>query len=220
MSQDLPKQQPRRWLRREAISLGDLIVQIFAVVVGILLALFINNWVTRRQQQATVAEAMHAMRAEVLRNRTFLHTQTQHLFDMAQAMTNAPANRNQPARPCPEWQGWSGIGTANLTEAAYQTAIVTQALANMPFKQAQLVAQVYGWQQLFKNFNGLDTTLLVQHPQSLKACVNAVEDIEQNNQQLDLAYSYLIGPDRHPLPKPPTSGPATSASGPGHQHGP
>lgn len=195
-------------------------MQIFAVVVGILLALFINSWVTRRQQQTAVAEAMHAMRAEVSSNRTFLRTQTQLLFNMAQAMMNGPANRNQPAKPCMEWQGWSGVGASHLTEAAYQTAMVTQALANMPFKQAQLIAQVYGWQHVFQKFSGLETGLLLQHPQTLQFCVDTIVDIGHNNLQLDAAYSYLIGPDRHPLPKPPSPEPATSSPARGHQHGP
>lgn len=214
MSHDPPEQERKRWLRREAISLGDLVVQIFAVVVGILLALFINDWVTQRQQQTTVNEAMRAMHAEVSRNRNALRAQTQHLFSMAQAMQEASANRDQSARLCMDWQGWSGVNAPNLTDAAYQTAIATQALANMPFKQAQIVAQVYGWQHLYQKFDDVDENLLIQHPQNLKFCVSAIEDIVQNNQQLDSAYAYLIGPDSHPRMKPKSSGSAAPANEP------
>ena len=46
-----PDRKRWRWLRREAIDLGDVVVQIFAVVVGILLALLINDWVTQRSSK-------------------------------------------------------------------------------------------------------------------------------------------------------------------------
>ncbi len=67
------------------------------------------------------------------------------MFDMATHMQESPKNQNQSPRACYEWYQWRGIGDLNLTDAAYQTSISTQALANMPFIQAQKVARVYGW---------------------------------------------------------------------------
>lgn len=195
-----------------------MVVQIIAVVIGILLALFINNWVTQRQQQAAVSEAIRAIHAELSVNRTNLRAHAKHMFDMAKAMQNSPANRGQSPRPCFEWGEWGGIGGLNLTDAAYQTSIATQALANMPFKQAQTVAQVYGWQHYFQKGDEFDVGILTQHPQSLALCVGFVEEIGRNNLQLDALYSYLIGPDTGLLPKPPPApssaspSPATSSS--------
>lgn len=195
MSEPTPGQRRWRWLRREAIDLGDLLVQIIAVVVGILLALLINNWVTQRQQQTTVDEAMRAIRAELMLNRTDLRTYAGHMFDMAAAMQNSPANKNQPPKACYQWVGWNGIGGLAPIDAAYQTSIATQALANMPFQQAQLVAQVYGWQHYVLKGIDLDASLLMQQAHSLDFCAGVVEEIGKNAVRLDERYAKLIGPD-------------------------
>lgn len=209
---DKPPPKRRTWFRREAIDLGDVVVQIFSVVIGILLALFINDWVMQRQQQANVDEAMRAIKVELAANRVQLRAHAKHMFEMAKAMQDSPANRNKPARPCFLWNEWDGIGGLNLTDAAYQTAIATQALANMPFKQAQLVAQIYGWQTYFEKGSELDLGILTQRPEPLGLCVGMVVDSGEGNLQLDAVYSRLIGPDTAPLPKPPP--PASSVSAP------
>ena len=203
-------QRPRRrwrWLRREAIDLGDVVVQIIAVVVGILLALFINNWSTQRQQQANVAEAMQAMRVELAANRDQLRGNAAYLFAMAKAMQDSPANKNQPPRSCGGWDKWHGTRGANVVDAAYQTAIATQALANMPFKHAVLVSQTYGWQHLLEKRNDFEVTLLIGRPQSLDSCVSLIRDLGHNELALDSAYSPLIGPDKAPLFKASTASP-------------
>ena len=190
-----------RWLRREAIDLGDVVVQIIAVVVGILLALFINNWSSRRQQEANVVEAMQAIRAELAANRDQLRRNAAYLFAMAKAMQDSPANKNQPPRSCGAWDKWSGTRGANLVDAAYQTAIATQALATMPFKHAVLVSQTYGWQHFFQKANDFEFTLLTGRSQSLGSCVDLIRDMGNNELALDSAYSPLIGPDKAPLAK-------------------
>ena len=210
MSEPTPGQRRWRWLRREAIDLGDLLVQIIAVVVGILLALLINNWVTQRQQQATVDEAMRAIRAELTLNRTDLRTYAKHMFDMSAAMQNSPANKSQVPRACYQWVGWNGIGGLTPIDAAYQTSIATQALANMPFEQAQLVAQVYGWQHYVLKGIDLDASLLMQQPHSLEFCAGVVEEIGRNAVRLDERYAKLIGPDTD-APSAPEK-PATSTA--------
>lgn len=214
-SPDRPPERKRwSWFRREAIDLGDVVVQVFSVVVGILLALFINNRVTERQQQSAVNEAMRAIKAELSANRAQLRAHAKQMFDEAKAMQDAPANRNQPPRACFEWQHWNGIGGLNLTDAAYQTAIATQALANMPFREAQLVAQVYGWQHYFQKGVDLDVGILTGSARPLYLCVGFVEEMGRSNLQLDSIYSKLIGPDTAALPTPPSPAPGASTSVP------
>ena len=200
----------RRWLRREAIDLGDMVVQIIAVVVGILLALFINNWANQRQQRAVVSEAMHAIRAELSANRVALRKHATLMFNMAARMQESPENRNQSPRPCYQWDQWRGIGDLNLTDAAYQTSISTQALANMPFTQAQQVARVYGWQQYLQKGRDFDVELLMQaHP--LDFCIGMAENIGREDLRLDNKwYAALIGPDTAKLPTPPPQASTTN----------
>jgi len=194
-----------RWLRREAISLGDFVVQIFAVVLGILLALFINNRGTEHQQQSAVHDAMHSIRAELVANRAALHKSVAYLYRRAARMLEAPGNQNQPPRPCYLWEQWGGTGAVNLTDAAYQTAIATQALSHMPFKQAQQVAQVYGKQRIArKSFWLIRTNILIAGPHSLSLCASAIRSFAANERNLAGAYVPLIGPDKVEWPARPS----------------
>lgn len=200
-----PRRKRRRWLRHEGIDLGDVVVQVFAVVVGILLALLINDWVTQRQQQTNVDEAMHAIHAELAANRATLHESAARLTAMVADMQHSPGDRNQPARWCFQWDGWDGTNSANLTDAAYQAAIATQALSNMPFKQAQQIAQVYGHQHVTqKDFDLTQSKILMAGPQTLDVCMTGVLGIVQDERVLDSHYDSLIGPDKMAWPKPPS----------------
>ncbi|HET7662254.1 MAG TPA: hypothetical protein VFK31_01330 [Rhodanobacteraceae bacterium] len=211
MSEEAPKPadpEPRRrmrWLRREAINLGDFVVQIFAVVLGILLALFIDNRATEHQQQNAVDDAMHSIQAELVANRAALHDSVAYLYRRAARMQKAPENQNQPPRPCYLWSQWGGTGAVNLTDAAYQTAIATQALSHMPFKQAQQIAQVYGKQRITrKSFSLIRTNILIAGPHSLDLCVSAIRNFAANERHIANAYDPLIGPDNTEWPTPPS----------------
>jgi hypothetical protein len=201
-----------RWLRRGAIDLGDVVVQILAVVVGILLALFINNWVTEREQQSTVNEAKRAIRAELAANRAALRNNAERLQKMATDLRSAAENRNQAPRPCYAWPQWGGTGILNLVDAAYQTAIATQALSHMPFEQAQRVAQAYGYQHSYQEaFGVLRSRFLADASHTADECAFELENLGHNEQLLDTAYTPLLGPDRakwpgeQPVPTVPTN---------------
>lgn len=214
MTETPPTRRRLGWLKREAIDLGDVVVQVIAVVIGILLALFINNWVTRRQQHANVDEAMRAIHAELSANRSALHQSAAALTAMAVAMQASPQNLNQPARWCYQWDGWAGTNTANLVESAYQVAVATQALSYMPFKQAQAIAQVYGHQHVEQqDFAMIRNNVLVAGPQPLAICLAGIVGIVQDEHALNARYNPLIGPDRTAWPTPPVPEfPRTGAS--------
>lgn len=210
MNGDAPKPPPPRkrlsWLRREGIDLGDAAVQFIAVVVGIVLGLFITQWVTHLQQQHAVNEAMHAIRAELVANRVVFHHNAKELYAVANRMLDAPANQNQPPRPCYQWrQSGSGTYAANLTDAAYETAIATQAIAHMTFRQAHKVAKAYGWQRLmgteFKLFR--NRIMYSSTPRTLQTCVLGIEGVVRTERSVDNAYTPIIGPDKTKWPKSP-----------------
>ena len=213
MSQETPTPGPRRrlrWLRRGAIDLGDVVVQVIAVVIGILLALLINNWATKRQQQNAVDVAVRAIHAELAANRTALRKNAERLNTMAMHLRNATENRKLAPRPCYEWPQWEGTGAVNLVDAAYQTAIATQALSHMPFEQAQRIAQAYGYQHFYQQAFSLFRSMFLT-PAAASQCVAELESFSRNERLLDTAYTPMIGPDRakwpgaQPTPAAPTN---------------
>lgn len=210
MNGEMPAPAPRRrlrWLRRGAIDLGDVAVQIIAVVIGILLALFINNWVTERQQQNAVDVAVRAIHAELAANRAGLRKNAERLNRMATQLQSATENRNLAPRPCYQWPQWEGTGAVNLVDAAYQTAIATQALSHMPFEQAQRIAQAYGYQHFYQQAFSLFRSMFLT-PATASQCVADLKSFSRNERLLDSAYTPLIGPDKA---KWPGTGPAPAA---------
>jgi len=213
VNEETPTPAPRRrlrWLRRGAIDLGDVVVQVIAVVIGILLALLINNWATERQQQNAVDVAVRAIHAELVANRAGLRKNAERLNRMATQLQNATENRNLAPRPCYEWPQWEGTGAVNLVDAAYQTAIATQALSHMPFEQAQRIAQAYGYQHFYQQAFSQFRSMFLK-PAAASQCVAELESFSHNEQLLDSAYTPLIGPDRakwpgaQPTPPAPTN---------------
>lgn len=190
-----PARRRLRWLRREGIDLGDAVVQFVAVLLGVLLALLIDQWNTARQQRAAVRQATQAIHAELVTNRARLHASAAALHAVAEQLQQAPANQGQPPRRCAMWNGWQEAGTV-LTDAAYQTAIATQALANMPFKQAQRIAQAYGFQAANqKAFDVIRDKFFIAGPYSVDDCVHFLAVFVSNEQLASSAYAPLIGPD-------------------------
>ena len=138
---------------------------------------------------------MQAIRAELAANRVALHAHATRMFDMAAHMRDSPENKNQASRPCYGWDQWRGIGGLNLVDAAYQTSIATQALANMPFAEAQLISQIYGWQRYLQKGFDLSGGLLMGQPQALEFCVGVIEEVGRGDQQLETEYVRLIDAD-------------------------
>jgi hypothetical protein len=215
VNEETPASAPRRrfrWLRRGAIDLGDVVVQIIAVVIGILLALLIDNWAADRQQQNAVDVAVRAIHAELAANRAALHKNAERLTRMATRVQNATENRNLAPRPCYEWPHWEGTGAVNLVDAAYQTAIATQALSHMPFEQAQRIAQAYGYQHFYQQAFSLFRNMLLK-PASASQCAAELESFNKNERLLDMAYTPLIGPDKAQWPTSPPN-PASKPTSP------
>lgn len=200
-------------------------MQFFSVLLGVLLALLIGQWTNHRQQEARaraalrqqqmeVAEAMRAIRGELAANRTALHDSATQIYAAAGRMYAAAEKHKQPPRTCYTMSGYGvGKGTfVNLTQAAYQTAIATHAMANMPFPQAHLVAEVYGGQQVFDTGAGiLRNKLLSTSPQQAGMCIGWMESLGLSEQSLNNAYTKLIGPDTTKWPALPVPVPGLTA---------
>ncbi len=174
----------RHLFHTETISLAELGIQTFAVVLGILLALAINSWNESRHQDRTAQLAMQSILDETGINLKMLEQRTRHLENMTTAMKNSPANHDAMSKkPCYAWDGFSGLQYPQVIEAAYQTAISTQALAHIPFKQAESVAEVYSSLKLATKLYGTDGErfLLGQAPHSLTFCLAFIHELTHWN---------------------------------------
>lgn len=162
----------RRWFHRESISLAEIAVQTFSVVLGVLLALAIGEWSREREEHKQMDAALRALRAEIEANRAEVATGLKHIADSdAEMAENAKTHPPAGPRACIETPGWHGIASPLLLDSAYQTAIATQTLAHMDFNQAQQVARVYAKQREFQKYADYTISfLLPERPMIVDAC--------------------------------------------------
>jgi hypothetical protein len=183
----------RSLFRREAVSIAELCVQTFAVVLGILLALAIDGWRKERDTHEGVAAAMSAVRAELEANRSQLeqtHARLHSLVDALGADEKAGAGT---AKPCNEYENWNGIGVPVLLDAAYQTTIATQVFAHTDFTRAQTIAEAYGLQRIYLDERARVVDLLLRaQPLPVGFCRGIVDELAHLNDNAETAYAKAI----------------------------
>jgi hypothetical protein len=181
---------PRRWFRREAISLGELLVQTFAVVLGILLALGIDDWKKDREETKSIADAIAAIHTEVDSNRKALAVQRTHLRDGEAAMAKVTV---ATPLPCNAYDNWEGTGIAFLSNAAYQTAIATQAFTHLRFDDAQAIAGSYSRQAMYSDYVGKVVDVLLRaEPMEPSSCGGLLHELGGFADSLDASYARTL----------------------------
>lgn len=133
---------PSRWLRLGHLSLSDLLVETFSVLLGVLLALLINNQVQARQTAHKVAEAQASIRAELLADRQRLVTIAGYYHGINQQL-DAAAKAGHPVAHCDDLAEWKGLITPLLVRASYDTAAGSGVFADMKFEDTSRIAGLY-----------------------------------------------------------------------------
>jgi hypothetical protein len=176
----------RSWFRREAVSLGEVAVHTFAVVLGFLLALTIDDWKKERDTAANVAEALAAVHTELEGNRIGLRLHREHLTAMSGLLR---ADKTVGLRPCSAYPSWRGTGGVLLLDAAYQTAIMTQTFAHIEFSRAQTIARAYGAQRMSQEYLGKIDDLVLRGQQLPAAdCGGIIAELANLEGQVDQIY--------------------------------
>ena len=185
---------PRRSMfRREAISIAELGVQTFAVLLGILLALAIDGWRKDRETRESVAAAMSAVHAELEANDHEITQTDERLHKLVDALKIDEKTAATAQKPCNEYDNWNGIGVPVLLDAAWQTTIATQVFAHTDFARAQTIAEAYGRQHLYIDQRSRVVDLLLRaEPLPVGFCRGVVEELAALNDNAEAAYAKAI----------------------------
>ena len=185
---------PRRSMfRREAISVAELGVQTFAVVLGILLALAIDGWRKDRETRESVAAAMSAVHAELEANDHEITQTDERLHKLVDALKIDEKTAATAQKPCNEYDNWNGIGVPVLLDAAWQTTIATQVFSHTDFTRAQTIAEAYGRQHLYIDQRSRVVDLLLRaEPLPVGFCRGVVEELAALNDNAEAAYAKAI----------------------------
>lgn len=186
--------QRRAWFRRETISLAEIAVQVFSVVLGILLAFGIGNWNARRDSAQKVSEAQTAIRAEIQANRLRLQQTFAYQTDLAKAVRAAMAGPAPPAR-CTDVPSWRGMQTALLLHSAYDNAIAAGVFASMPLADGQAIAAIYAWQQRYLTYSDKSLDWMVmKFMDEAAGCAGVLSDLSEAGRSLLANYDAYLSP--------------------------
>lgn len=131
------------------IPWGTLALETFSIVLGVLLALGVNEWREQRATDARVAVALHSIHAELSWNRDFLQHRLQYYARMAQTLDSLETAHPEIPLSSMNVQGWRGLSPPVLRASSYDAAIATEALVEMDFEIANAIAQVYHVQAFY-----------------------------------------------------------------------
>ncbi|MGA9342626.1 MAG: hypothetical protein WBV61_09915 [Rhodanobacteraceae bacterium] len=186
----------RQWFHRETISLAEIAVQVFSVVLGILLAFGIGNWSENHASAHKVAEARAAIRAEIMANRDRLRQTAMYQAELAKTVTAALDGPAPPGR-CTKVAGWSGLHTVLLLHSAYDNAISAGVFGNMALANGQAIATMYALQDRYLLYSNksLDWLALKFMDEGESAgCAGVVADLARAGQNLLTNYDGYLTP--------------------------
>jgi hypothetical protein len=151
MSQEPQPDSPSRWLRLGHLSLSDLLVETFSVLLGVLLALLINNVVQARQTRHKVAEAQSSIRAELEGDRKRLTVMNEY-YHLINGKLDQAQKAQHPLAHCDDLPEWKGLITPLLLHASYDSAASSGVFADMPFGQTSRIAGLYAELARYETF--------------------------------------------------------------------
>lgn len=182
------------WFHRETISLAEIAVQVFSVVLGILLAFGIGNWSASRESARKVAEAQTAIRAEIQANRVRLQQTVAYHAALAKAVS-AAANSSAPPKRCTDVTSWRGMQTALLLHSAYDNAIAAGVFTSMALADGQNIAAIYAWQERYLVYSDKSLDWMVMKFMDEPAgCAGVVLDLSTAGRDLLVKYDAYISP--------------------------
>jgi hypothetical protein len=134
-------------------ALYDLLIETFAVVLGVSLALLANAWQTERGERAqaraaraSIVEELQANRAEIAQSRDY-HARLQDSLGVRMA----------PGQPAPGLRVFEEgfIRPAELLTTAWDAATATGALGHMDYAEVLAFSRLYAKQRRYEESTGL-----------------------------------------------------------------
>lgn len=185
-SPESPPDSSRRWLRLGHLSLSDLLVETFSVLLGVLLALALNNAVQARQTRHKVAEAQSSIHAELEGDRKRLTVMNEY-YHLINGKLDEAQKAQQPLAHCDDLPEWKGLVTPLLMHASYDTAASSGVFADMPFEQTSRIAGVYAELARYETFaykveDWMVSQSLASHSEGFEArsCRGFLQDLERS----------------------------------------
>lgn len=135
----------RRWFRAGRINLADVAVATFSVVLGVLIALAIDDWSKTHERDTRLMQARTALREEMQANRAELLELLAYYDAFGKAAAAAPPSATE-RNACQHVDGWHGFRVLVELRGAYDTALATGLFAQMDFAESRQLSTIYSRQ--------------------------------------------------------------------------
>ncbi len=150
-----PDQPARRAFFRLHKPLSELILESGMIVLSVLLALAASSWADRRKQNHLAEQARSAFVLELRNNRALVARAIPYHDALSAAVLRADSTDD--VRTYAQWRrafpAWSGFAPPDLTFSAWQTAVSTGAIGDIPFGTVGMLSRAYTVQGRLDAFN-------------------------------------------------------------------
>lgn len=181
------------------ISWKALLVEVGLIVLGLSLALFVNEWREGLEDEARAEAALKSISSEIKGNQAFLQERLPYyraLADTIRVIVEAEG-REAPVRALPNWRG---LQPPLLRSSSFEAALATQALVPLDYQQVDLLSQVYAFQDIYRVMieNYIDT-FISGNIETMADLGNAFEDLASLGGEVVTAYDQGLALIPEPL---------------------
>jgi hypothetical protein len=134
---------------------GEIALETFSVVLGIVLALGVNAWHDRRSHEQSACEALRVIRSVLTSNDSMLRVKLPYHRAMYDSLGALIARTHQHDVPggLRAISNWNGLQPTQLLDDAWQTARATQDLQYLPYPVVVGLSRTYAMQQRIADAN-------------------------------------------------------------------
>ena len=131
-----------------------IIIEIFAIIIGVMLGFLVNEWRENRNNQKIVENALGSIAAEFQYN----HQRMVETFEYYHGFVLAIDSLNQAGEPVREMYGyevdnWRGAMPPMLRSSSYQMTLTTGIFKDMDFETANTLAFIYNLQSILEKLD-------------------------------------------------------------------
>lgn len=140
---------------KAARTLGDILIESALIVFSILLALGVNQWADHRNREALQRHALESIASEIHANQARV-ADALHYHRLLLEQTRL-ADTNGKIGSFAQWRAavpaFKGFHNPDLEDTAWETALSTGAIKDLPFDRLAALSGAYSYQKRLDGYN-------------------------------------------------------------------
>ncbi len=133
-------------------KLGDLLIQIISVMIGVFLGFLISDWSEANKDDAKTEVLKTSIENEINNNKSKIGNVLNYhrtVRDSARYYLNQPFTKSKAI------SFFRGVNTVVLNNSAFDTGVQTGLITNIPVEKIQALNEIYSRQKSYQDFSNL-----------------------------------------------------------------